>query len=250
MTIHLSDSVSPGLARTLQNLHHRFGPAGETGPPPPVIPTGFPQLDEALGIGGWPRGRMVDIFGPPGSGKTLLCMQTIATLQRQGGQALYIDVESSFDLTDARRLGVAIDQLLIAQPDTAEEALDIALTMVEAGLELVVVDSMASLTPRTTVAGEIGLPHGNLLSQAGRKLVGLLRRHQSLLLLTNQIRPRSDDFCPGGQALRHYAGIRLELNPVQTIKRGGSIIRATVRKNKLAPPFRQAEFELLLGGAR
>lgn len=268
MTTRLNDPGSPGLARTLQALHRRFGPAGlirpaaETGPPPPVIPTGFPTLDEALGLGGLPRGRLVDVFGPPGSGKTTLCLQTIAALQRQGGQALYIDAENSFDLAYARRLGVDVDRLLIAQPDTAEEALDIALTMVEAGLALVVIDSVAALTPRAEVAGDIGLNHGSLLpallSQAARKLVGPLRRHHSLLLLTNQIRIRPDalfgrrETGTGGQALRHYAAVRLELRPVQALKaRGavvGSIIRATVRKNKLAPPFRQAEFEIRAGG--
>lgn len=262
--------IRPALARTLDTLQRRFGaagairPAAEISEPPAVIPTGFPALDEALGIGGLPRGRIVDVFGPEGSGKSTLCLSAIGQVQRLGGQALYIDAENSFDLTWARRWGIDPDRLFIAQPDNAEEALEIALALTQAGIELIVIDSLAALAPRAEIDCEVGLNHGGLMaaltSQALRKLVGPLRANHTLLLLTNQLRLRqgvlfgSPEVSTGGRALRHYAAIRLDLRRVQAIKRSdcviGSRIRAVVKKNKLAPPFRRAEFELLHGGER
>ncbi len=259
----LNGNTPAALAETLERLTRRFGPAAAVRPaaessgPPAVIPTGFAALDRALGIGGLPRGRIVDVFGPEASGKTTLCLHAIAQTQRQGGQALYLDTENGFDLAYALARGIDPQRLFIAQPDTAEEALAIALALVQAGLALVVIDSLAGLTPRAEVEGDLGLDYPGLLagqlSQFWRKVGGPLRRHKSLLLVTNQLRATpGGESSTGGVALRHYAAIRLDLRRVQTLKQGGqpvgSLIRATVRKNKLAAPFRAAEIELYHGG--
>ena len=262
----MSEGKAKALETTLANLNKKFGDGivmklGEASQlHVETIPTGSLSLDIALGVGGVPRGRVIEVYGPESSGKTTLCLHVIAEAQKTGGICGFIDVEHALDPTYAARIGVDVENLYVSQPDTGEQALEIVEALVRSGaMDTVVVDSVAALVPRAEIEGEMGDSHvglqARLMSQALRKLTGAVKSSNTCLIFTNQLRQKigvmfgNPETTTGGMALKFYASVRLDIRRIQAIKQGSDTIgnrtRVTVRKNKVAPPFKVAEFDIM-----
>ncbi len=260
------DGRIKALDTTVAQIKKRFGEGaimrfGESvGLNVDVIPTGCLVLDMALGVGGVPRGRITEIYGPESSGKTTLCQHVIAECQKMGGIAAFVDVEHALDPAYAQRCGVDVEQLYISQPDTGEQALEITEALIRSGaVDVVVVDSVAALVPQAEIEGDMGDAHmglqARLMSQALRKLTGAIKRSNAAVIFTNQLRMKigvmfgNPETTSGGNALKFYAAVRLDMRRMEAIKQGGDVIgnrvRVRVRKNKVAPPFKMAEFDIM-----